>query len=961
MVIESLLFFNPAVWWLSRQVRIEREACCDALAAEVCGQPLSVARALVEVASVVTGQAHIAAALAFTEPAKEGELTDRVRRLVDPDQAPRSKVSWLCLGAVFLALAATAVLLQRGTDLAVRAAAEWMSPKERIEKLVELEAERNGNIIPLAEVSPGSPGDNFPTPSNSPPADPNEGKIAVLLIVKTDDGSEISPKLSLSSVSAVSRSSSNSTLNSPQEAVPEHRLTLHYPPCHLQFIASQPGRATMTSPVITLLPTDREKTIELILTKGSPVDVAVRNEQGQPISHAWVQQTTPIKLRRSTSSSGNAEQQADEHGRLRFEHIGNTEQTFHVLAPGYQRLQFEHTFGDPSLFTREDPLVITLKAARPTPVRVIDAVTNQPVKDARFRVAYRQTTTYSYGHGFSRHSLTPNRWSDYGITDEAGHASLDELEDGAMYTFAVFVDGYGIGVLETKSGQPEHTVRLSPPLKIAGRVTGSIERLPKRSDPKNSGYFFTFGSRLGEHIRDNQWADVDDEGRFMLEGYSAGEQLTLNLPDERRDIVLKESVTDLEFDIKPVAGPTSYPKREVVIRLTGTAQEAPARGSLYVSWQHPTIRAEPAQNGPLPVRGNEVRFSALVGAQLFFQGEDLVGYRITEQNKVEIVAGTEPQVIEVSAVAAGGIHGSITRADGSLAQSAFVTVFVTKLPSGEKDHGRINPSGSSGGPQYLRNLPLGGRYIMLAREQTPTGYSWAVSDEVTIDESHPITQADIKRPTGRDLQVKVLDDAGKPVVGQEIQLEIGFRQKKPDTGFSFHITSETDSLGFATFENLSMDQPLGPVELTLFCTAKPNPFRGSTTKVNSSKLIELRLTRGVSASGVLIDSATNKPIPNANVRIYPRHFDQAIFKQSVTTDTDTNGRFHFEGLEPIEYSGHVDNTSPKGTIVTAHGGGGFSFSYPAGVEQHGLTAGAQGKPVRWEVTIHPGSRLRPAE
>jgi len=28
---EALLFLQPAVWWLSRQVRIEREACCDAL------------------------------------------------------------------------------------------------------------------------------------------------------------------------------------------------------------------------------------------------------------------------------------------------------------------------------------------------------------------------------------------------------------------------------------------------------------------------------------------------------------------------------------------------------------------------------------------------------------------------------------------------------------------------------------------------------------------------------------------------------------------------------------------------------------------------------------------------------------------------------------------------------------------------------------------------------------------
>lgn len=962
MVIESLLFFNPAVWWLSRQVRVEREACCDALAAKVCGQPLSVARVLVEVASVATQQSHIAAALAFAEPTREGELTDRVRRLVDPDQAPRSKVSWVFLGAVFVALAATAVLLQRGTDLAVRAAAEWMSPKERIEKLVELEAERNGNIVPLAEGSQGKSGDNFPSPSDSPPADPNAGKIAVFLIVKTDDGSDVSPKLSLTSVSAVSHSSSANSLNTPREAVPEHRLTLHYPPCHLRFIASQPGRAIVTSPVISLMPTDREKTIELILTKGLPVDVVVRNEQGQPIPHAWVQQSTPLKLRSSISWSGGAELQADEHGRLRFEHIGNIEHSFLAMAPGYQRLQFENAFRDPTPFTPDAPLFITLKAARPTPVRVIDAVTNQPIKNAQLRLAHRQSKTYGAGFGVSRRWLTPNKWSDYGVTDEAGRASLDQLEEGAKYSFAVFADGYGTGVLETKPGQLEQTVKLSQPLKIAGRVTGSIERLQKQTDPKKTGYQFSVYSRLSEHINDNMWAEVDAEGRFTLEGYSVGEQLTLSLPDERRDIELKTSVTDLEFDIKPAAGPTSYPKREVVIRLTGTAQDAPARGSLYVSWQHPTIRAEQIQNGPLPVRGNEIRFNALVGAHLNFREEDLVGYRITEQNQIEIKAGSEPQIIEVPAVAAGGIHGSITRADGSPAQSAFVYAFATKLPSSEKDHGRINPSSYSGGSQFLRKVPLGGRYVVLAREQTPTGYVWAISNEVTIDESHPIAQADIKLPTGRDLQVKVLDDTGKPVVGQEVQLEIGFRQRKPvDTGFSSSIASETDSLGFAKFQNLAVDQPLGPVELTLYCTVKPNPFRGSTTKIDPSKPIELRLTRGVSASGVVIDSATNKPIPDAEVRIHPRHFDQASFKQSVTAKTDADGRFRIEGLEPIEYSGYVEHTSPKGTIVTPYGNSGLRFSYPAEVEQHSLTAGPKEKPVRWEVIIHPGSKLRPAE
>src|SRR2546422_656218 len=36
-VIETLLFYHPAVWWASQQVREEREHCCDDLAVVVCG------------------------------------------------------------------------------------------------------------------------------------------------------------------------------------------------------------------------------------------------------------------------------------------------------------------------------------------------------------------------------------------------------------------------------------------------------------------------------------------------------------------------------------------------------------------------------------------------------------------------------------------------------------------------------------------------------------------------------------------------------------------------------------------------------------------------------------------------------------------------------------------------------------------------------------------------------------
>ena len=31
--IEAALFYHPAVWWISEQIRAERELCCDDLAA----------------------------------------------------------------------------------------------------------------------------------------------------------------------------------------------------------------------------------------------------------------------------------------------------------------------------------------------------------------------------------------------------------------------------------------------------------------------------------------------------------------------------------------------------------------------------------------------------------------------------------------------------------------------------------------------------------------------------------------------------------------------------------------------------------------------------------------------------------------------------------------------------------------------------------------------------------------
>jgi hypothetical protein len=97
-IAESLLFYHPAVWWISNQIRAEREHCCDDLAVAASGDVLVYARALAELESM--RPAHFKAALS----ANGGSLLRRIQRLADPVAAHRPAgwgVAW-SLGALLL-------------------------------------------------------------------------------------------------------------------------------------------------------------------------------------------------------------------------------------------------------------------------------------------------------------------------------------------------------------------------------------------------------------------------------------------------------------------------------------------------------------------------------------------------------------------------------------------------------------------------------------------------------------------------------------------------------------------------------------------------------------------------------------------------------------------------------------------------------------------------------------------
>ncbi len=103
-VIEILFFYHPAVWWVSHRIRVERENCCDDIAASVCGDPETYVRTL-----VVLEEARCPAPV-LSVAANGGSLVLRVQRLVSEERKGHGGSGWesvvtilvVMLGAVLL-------------------------------------------------------------------------------------------------------------------------------------------------------------------------------------------------------------------------------------------------------------------------------------------------------------------------------------------------------------------------------------------------------------------------------------------------------------------------------------------------------------------------------------------------------------------------------------------------------------------------------------------------------------------------------------------------------------------------------------------------------------------------------------------------------------------------------------------------------------------------------------------
>ena len=114
-LVETLMFYHPVAWWISRCVREERENCCDDLVIKVCGDRLAYARAL----ATMEGLRGELPDLAFA--ASGGSLLNRIRRLLggssERGSASIRQLSGLALLGIGLVLIVLGVRLALGPTI----------------------------------------------------------------------------------------------------------------------------------------------------------------------------------------------------------------------------------------------------------------------------------------------------------------------------------------------------------------------------------------------------------------------------------------------------------------------------------------------------------------------------------------------------------------------------------------------------------------------------------------------------------------------------------------------------------------------------------------------------------------------------------------------------------------------------------------------------------------------------
>jgi beta-lactamase regulating signal transducer with metallopeptidase domain len=913
MVVEAILFFNPAVWWISKQIRFEREACCDKAGITATGQRIRYAEVLAGWAQRLkdTNVKGAAAMVGFGRAGDSGSMLERVRRIVVAGHRPRLRVSWHIAAITLILSLVLLVGLWRGTTMTVALAGKLLTPQERIDKMKEIARTHEPE---QREYGP-------------------EDRLQLSGTIRTPDGSELPERTQL--VVHGFRQKYSSTMHQGEPRDGSFSTSIEYFN-KILFRVAAPGYAPLISATCEPQPGDAISDVELVLDKGFAGRVRFVNKAGEPIAGTKLSGTYFIAQKDGWSGFHMTEEviSADD-GTAVIEHCIERPAKMTARAHGYQAEGNKHVELRPG-----GVFVWELADAEPTTGVVVSHETGEPVAGAKIRLCRKDKDDHRWGFGCDSRIVLAR-------TDDQGQFVLGSLDNEWEYTFIVEAESYNRTTLNgVKTGDEGLRVELGPELYLRAKVIGDMNKLETmRRKPIvrwRSGY-----QSSDDDVDDSGQTDVevaDGAGHFTIRNI-LGDYLTIRAGGKTERVEIgNESIDDFVIDLRPQTGPRKD-MREVVLEFDVPEGAPPPEGELRINCnsQENHARQIGGTSQMYPIEDGRIHLELPVPGRLSYdlnwnEGPRVAGYWIERKNGIEVAAGGGPFVLSVPAHPAGAIYGRVLEADGALAKDVELRLIVVKpapvmqhaflhgvFGDEEKELGKFNAS----------PLPLGGEYAVVAYRDS----AFAVSKPIKLGEENSIRQIEIPFVEGVTVNGKVTGPDGKPFTDAVVALTATVRVPEAlvwGTGAGKMTTGEDGRFAFdgvnaklPGYYTLSIDPDRGYQSVQMEITPDKRP-------------IDIRLQKGYSLTGVLLDDATGWPIPGARVCAEAAKKSGTAGNHSQADDgTDEDGRFHFSSMGNREYRLYL----PGADIVNR--------------QRADTVTGGQAEQVTLRVALHKWSDLKP--
>ncbi|SDU23294.1 Signal transducer regulating beta-lactamase production, contains metallopeptidase domain [Verrucomicrobium sp. GAS474] len=759
-VCEALFFYHPAVWYISRVLREERENACDDLVVSWSGDALGYAEALAAFEGERAGSLALAAS-------GEGELLARVRRLLGVGEgSARKGVATLAVSAIFLGVA-----LYLGTMfLLPLLSAKVMTAAERIASIKDSEPEWQKS-------------------------DGNAADVSLSGTLRTEDGLPLPRKISLNVTSRyengrtfadIQRTGETFAAKGKGDFVWLSGWAAGYAPFSMQLPKAEGGKV---GPV------------EVVFKKGIPARIRVVSETGAPLPgvkvEGWVGQHDPnFGVSEQTGSDGTVslgQFAVDTKAKLTF------------FRPGWQKIVAEYHAWE------EDKLIdVVLRPSIPARGIIVDEESGRPVAGAEVQMAAELESNgsvhSSYGIDYEPQILAHS--------DEAGRFVVNDLSEEMGYRVYVKAAGYPLAVFPLRVGEGvlEQTFPLEKGMRFSGKIVHPRGRDGTGSMP--SAIICHLMAQLGHA----QAVGYDVAGTLTVS--SSGEELffsfdelpsshlvsgvpyTFQVGGRSFDVNLKKDTEGYVFDL---AGKDTKSHVEIFLN-PGRGQPMPG-GALHVYFLESGVGEGIAQRGvlkDLPLSEGHAEIEVPAPNRMSVSADRLLGYWFPRED-FDIKESDATFSKKITLVPAGVIRGRVVLPDGSPSTKSFFThIDVVKAPSVLKDKGidsgeAIIDSAMLMDRYQTTPLPFGGTYRVFLW----AGTHFEAGEALEVDAAHPIVERDMTWHPGVPVQGALVDGEGKPVGGVEISLN--YRHSERHSFGSSVMPRASD--GTFSFEDINFDVP----------------------------------------------------------------------------------------------------------------------------------------------------------